>query len=191
MPPLLSLLAPQVIKMTTWGTTSFDKVGIMITLWFQWNTHDRHIPAQLWVPIYWVFYVCSKYGLCFTFTIDVLQWNLLTAWSIIMCITYIHIVWWLQVQHTDQTKNSQKAHHSSPSRVSYGVSFVSVWRKIVSQSSSTVGAIEGLMPDCSNSSALALELLQACTKPSLYWIVLQLTQVKLDGLTGPVGWFQS
>ena len=28
--------------------------------------------------------------------------------------------------------------------------------------------IDGLVPDCSNSSALAMELLQSCTKPSIY-----------------------
>ena len=28
--------------------------------------------------------------------------------------------------------------------------------------------IDGLVQDCSNSSALALELLQSCTKPSIY-----------------------
>ena len=28
--------------------------------------------------------------------------------------------------------------------------------------------IDGLVQDCSNSSALAMELLQSCTKPSIY-----------------------
>ena len=28
--------------------------------------------------------------------------------------------------------------------------------------------IDGLVSDCSNSSALAMELLQSCTKPSIY-----------------------
>ena len=31
-----------------------------------------------------------------------------------------------------------------------------------------MGYIDGLVQDCSNSSALALELLQSCTKPSMY-----------------------
>ena len=31
-----------------------------------------------------------------------------------------------------------------------------------------VGHIGGLVQDCSNSSALAMELLQSCTKPSIY-----------------------
>ena len=30
------------------------------------------------------------------------------------------------------------------------------------------GYIEGLVQDCSNSSALEMELLQSCTKPSIY-----------------------
>ena len=30
--------------------------------------------------------------------------------------------------------------------------------------------IDGLVQDCSNSSALAMELLQSCTKPSIYAI---------------------
>ena len=29
--------------------------------------------------------------------------------------------------------------------------------------------IDGLMQDCSNSSALAMELLQSCSKPSMLW----------------------
>ena len=28
--------------------------------------------------------------------------------------------------------------------------------------------MDGLVPDCSNSSALAMEVLQSCTKPSIY-----------------------
>ena len=31
-----------------------------------------------------------------------------------------------------------------------------------------VGYVDGLVQDCSNSSALAMELLQSCTKPSIY-----------------------
>ena len=32
--------------------------------------------------------------------------------------------------------------------------------------------IDGLLQDCSNSSALATELLQSCTKPSIYTVML-------------------
>ena len=31
--------------------------------------------------------------------------------------------------------------------------------------------IDGLVQDCSNSSALAMELLQSCTKPSIYTLI--------------------
>ena len=31
-----------------------------------------------------------------------------------------------------------------------------------------INYIDGLVQDCSNSSALAMELLQSCTKPSMY-----------------------
>ena len=46
---------------------------------------------------------------------------------------------------------------------------------------STIAYIDGLVQDCSNSSALAMELLQACTKPSLYiyihrYILINATQ---------------
>ena len=32
--------------------------------------------------------------------------------------------------------------------------------------------IDGLLQDCSNSSALAMELLQSCTKPSILWFIV-------------------
>ena len=37
--------------------------------------------------------------------------------------------------------------------------------------------INGLVQDCSNSSALAMELLQSCTKPSTWWTILKKTQL--------------
>ena len=33
------------------------------------------------------------------------------------------------------------------------------------------GHIDGLMQDCSNSSTLAMELLQPCAKPAIQWVV--------------------
>ena len=36
------------------------------------------------------------------------------------------------------------------------------------------GYIDGLVQDCSNSSALAMELLQSCTKPSIYAFMIQM-----------------
>ena len=35
-----------------------------------------------------------------------------------------------------------------------------------------ISYINGLVQDCSNSSALAMELLQSCTKPSIYAYVI-------------------
>ena len=39
-----------------------------------------------------------------------------------------------------------------------------------------LGYIDGLVQDCCNSSALAMELLQSCTKPSMGWIMLNKIQ---------------
>ena len=48
---------------------------------------------------------------------------------------------------------------------------------------STLLYIDGLVQDCSNSSALAMELLQSCAKPSIYactdfWIVYDFTETE-------------
>ena len=43
------------------------------------------------------------------------------------------------------------------------------------------GDIDGLVQDCSNYIANALELLQSCTKPSIYQLVSRLTSY-MDGL---------
>ena len=53
-----------------------------------------------------------------------------------------------------------KAAHNLPVRTRYQGSFVCILGKIMVD-------IDGLMQNCSNSSASALELLQSCTKPSL------------------------
>ena len=65
------------------------------------------------------------------------------------------------------TVNTQKTVHISP--LSRGVYFVNIFDKaerIMKRPYSTSQCyIDGLVQDCSNSSALALELLQSCTKP--------------------------
>ena len=47
-----------------------------------------------------------------------------------------------------------------------------------------IGHIDGLVQDCSNSSALAMELLQSCTKPSIYSpLLLSIFQKVLSTVT--------
>ena len=40
--------------------------------------------------------------------------------------------------------------------------------------------LDGLVQDCSNSSALALELLQSCTKPLIYFVMMKTNSGYLD-----------
>ena len=46
---------------------------------------------------------------------------------------------------------------------------------------SSVQNVDGLVPDCSNSSALAMELLQYCTRPSIYPVPYIQSQATLYG----------
>ena len=84
---------------------------------------------------------------------------------------------WKQCSNDEKksvTLNSQYTPHSSPMRVSYGEYSVSIWTKM-DKVLMRLDHINGLVQDCSNSSALAMELLQSYTKPCIYgkavWII--------------------
>ena len=49
MPTLPSLVAPEVVILTTFGATSDDKVGIMTILGFQWNMKVNIIFGKAYV----------------------------------------------------------------------------------------------------------------------------------------------
>ena len=56
----------------------------------------------------------------------------------------------------------------------------SAWQAAVNQSMMLLSLhVDGLVQDCSNSSALAMELLQSCSKPSM-WCVIDLTMPLLS-----------
>ena len=95
-----------------------------------------------------------------------------------------------QQQNINLILNSQKPPHSSPSQVSYGVSVMNILEKIDHviiapllmifmdeiKSNLTLRLewclyIDGLVQDCSISSASAMEILQPCTKPSKWYIL--------------------
>ena len=67
---------------------------------------------------------------------------------------------------------------------------VLMWKRGDSSAYAGVLHIDGLMQDCSNSSALALELLDSCTKPPISFALINLSKYNLVLetylLTGPI-----
>ena len=80
------------------------------------------------------------------------------------------ISWWLHVDSlTPFVTRSSAAMILTVCDVQLGGMIWNAIAYIVEGNCNTVKFIDGLAQNCSNSSALAMELLQSCTKPSIYW----------------------
>ena len=97
----------------------------------------------------------------------------------------------LCITRPQQVKYWEKTHHSSPKRTRYGCHF---WVQCLIYSTYFLLCcyVNGLVQDCSNSSALAMESQQYCTKPSMcnslyYPIIIYNAIIKLLDCTHSLG----
>ena len=133
-------------------------VSLTCTIWITFN----HIPIYfVSMKLYW-FYTISGF---MVHNEQVIITGIMKQWSSQQC---NHIVQSCPLlHHQSPSEYSQQAPHSLPIRAKYGVPVGSLKSHQCSTPVVVVHTHHGLMQDCSNSIADALELLQSCAKPSI------------------------